>query len=282
MGNALTANNSTSLDLVLEKLYQDRGYDFRDYKHGTITRRLARRLHATGTTTYPEYIQFLDSHPEEYTRLIDYLTIPVSSFFRSPYTFQRVAELVLPELLAYKSSWQKRGLRFWSTACAHGEEAYSIAILLTEFSKNRWQDFNIEIYATDIKRRALREAQVGRYPPKAVEYLPHNTLKNCFTDCGSGYYVVRSNIARMVNFFHFDLTSTTTPPFTELDCVFCCNVLIYWQKQLQERVLQMLYDALATPGYLVLGEVETPTSSFNDKLVCLDSRAKIYKKAAQS
>ena len=60
MGNALTANNSTSLDLVLEKLYQDRGYDFRDYKHGTITRRLARRLHATGTTTYPEYIQFLD------------------------------------------------------------------------------------------------------------------------------------------------------------------------------------------------------------------------------
>lgn len=83
MGNAFAENDSKGLDLVLEKLYRDRGYDFRGYKHGTITRRLARRLHATRTITYLEYMQFLDSHPEEYERLIDYLTIPVQ-FLQKP------------------------------------------------------------------------------------------------------------------------------------------------------------------------------------------------------
>jgi two-component system CheB/CheR fusion protein len=275
-------NDYTSLNLVLEKLYRDRGYDFRDYKYGTITRRLSRRLHANEATTYPEYMQLLDSNPEEYTRLIDDLTISVSSFFRSPYTFQRVTEIVLPELIAYKSSLLKRGLRFWSAACAHGEEAYSVAILLTEFLKNRRQDFNIEIYATDIKRKSLMEAQAGRYPAKAVESLPRNTLNNFFTYCDNGSYLLKSNITQMVNFLYLDLTSTTTSPFMEMDCIFCCNVLIYWQKQLQERVLRMLYSTLATPGYLVLGEAETPTESMRDRLVCLDSQARIYKKVVQS
>jgi len=82
----------------------------------------------------------------------------------------------------------------------------------------------------------------------------------------------------MVSFSYFDLTSTIRQPFVGVDCIFCCNVLIYLQSQLQERVLSMLYDSLATPGYLILGEVETPTSSLNGKLECLDAKAKIYKK----
>ena len=82
----------------------------------------------------------------------------------------------------------------------------------------------------------------------------------------------------MVRFSYFDLTSTAGPPFASMDCIFCCNVLIYLQKQLQEKVLTMLYDSLAVPGYLVLGEVETPTSNFIGKLECLDSKARIYKK----
>ena len=89
---------------------------------------------------------------------------------------------------------------------------------------------------------------------------------------------MRADIRRMVNFSYFDLTSTTQPPFTDVDCIFCCNVLIYLQKQLQEKVLDMVYDSLATPGYLVLGEVETLTSSFSEKLECLDSKARIYRR----
>ncbi len=270
-------SNAIALHALLEKVYQDARHDFREYKRGTVIRRLERRLQATGAKTYLDYMRFLDAHPEEYQRLTDYLTIHVSSFFRSPYTFQQVARLVLPELVSYKTAHKQQKLRFWSTACAGGEEPYSIAILLADFLGNKLQDFNVSIYATDISRHVLDEAPDGLYSPKDVEGLPLAILENYFTSHSEGY-TVNSNIQQMVNFSYFDLVSTKAPPFMSLDCIFCCNILIYLQKQLQERVLEMLYNSLATPGYLILGEVETPTNNMNRKLECLDSQAKIYKK----
>jgi len=281
MASIVTGSDTTALDSLLEKVYRDTGYDFREYKRGTVTRRLERRLHATGAKTYLDYMEFLDAHPEEYQRLADDLIIKVSGFFRSSYTFQRVTRLVLPELTLFKRNRGERKLRLWSTACARGEEPYSIAILLAEFLGNRRQDFNISIYATDISRQALQEAQAGVYPPEDVDGLPSAILKNYFTGYDKGY-VVSSNIRQMVSFSYFDLTSTMRQPFVGVDCIFCCNVLIYLQTQLQERVLNMLYDSLAVPGYLILGEAETPTSSLNGKLECLDSKAKIYKKNEKS
>ncbi len=272
-----TVAYSEALDLLLEKVYRDSGYDFREYKCGTVTRRLQRRLHATGASTYLEYMQFLDSHSEEYQRLADDLAIKVSGFFRSPYAFQQVARLVLPELVACKRDRRQTGLRFWSSACARGEEPYSIAILLDRFLGHRLRDFDISIYASDISMAALKETQAGVYSLKEIRSLPPAILDYYFTRQGEGY-VVGSNIRQMVNFSYFNLVLTKTPPFMNLDCIFCCNILIYLQKQLQERVLGMLYNSLATPGYLILGEVETPTDSLRGRLVCLDARAKIYKK----
>ena len=98
-----------------------------------------------------------------------------------------------------------------------------------------------------------------------------------FTRCGENYEV-KSAIRQMVSFSYFDLTSPLQPPFLNPDCIFCCNILIYLQKQLQERVLEMLYSSLAAPGYLILGEVETLTPGLNGKLECLDTKARIYKK----
>jgi len=277
MENMVAENEATALDLLLERVYRDTGYDFREYKRGTVTRRLERRLYATRTKTYLDYIEFLDVHPEEYHKLADDLTIKVSGFFRSPYTLEQVAGLVLPELVAYKTKQGERELKLWSTACTRGEEPYSIAILLAEFLGDRRQDFDISIYATDISRQALQEAQAGVYSLKDVEGLTPTVLESYFTRYDKGY-VVSSNIKQMVSFSYFDLTSPTRQPFVNLDCIFCCNVLIYLQSQLQERVLSMLYDSLATPGYLILGEVETLTSNLNKKLECLDNKAKIYKK----
>ncbi len=276
MENTATESNAKALNLLLEKVHRDGGYDFRDYKRGTVTRRLERRLHATGAKTYRDYMVFLDTHPEEYHRLADDLTIKVSGFFRSPDTFQQTARLVLPQLASDKINRGKHSLRFWSTACARGEEPYSIAILLAEFLENKLEDFEISIYATDIDRQALEEARAGVYSLKDVESLPHGILEGYFTRRGEGY-MVRADMRQMVSFSCFDLTSTT-PPFVNIDCIFCCNVLIYLQSQLQERLLSMLYDSLATPGYLILGEVETPPGSLNGKLECLDSKARIYKK----
>ncbi len=277
MKNTVADSNTMALDLLLEKVYRDSGHDFREYKRGTVTRRLQRRLYATGAGTYREYMRFLDTHSEEYHRLADDLTIKVSGFFRSPYTFWQVARLVLPELVADKRDRRERGLRFWSTACARGEEPYSIAILLAEFLGDRLPGSNVQIYATDISTDALMGAQAGLYSPKEIENPSPVILENYFTHQGEGY-AVNSDIRQMVNFSYFDLVSTDTPPFMNLDCIFCCNILIYLQKQLQERVLGMLYNSLATPGYLVLGEVEMLTDNLRGRLECLDIKAKIYKK----
>ncbi|MFQ6122338.1 MAG: CheR family methyltransferase [Dehalococcoidales bacterium] len=269
------------LDVLLEKVHRCGGYDFRGYKRGTVMRRLERRLQATGSKTYLDYMHYLDTHPEEYQKFAEYLTIKVSGFFRSPYTFHQVAGLVLPELVSYKKRRGERSLRFWSAACARGEEPYSIAIMLAEFLGQQRRNFDISIYATDISRQALKEVQAGIYSSDDVENLPSNILETYFTRRGEGYEV-RSDIRQMVNFSCVDLTATIRQSLLDLDCIFCCNVLIYLQRQLQDRVLGMLYDSLTTPGYLVLGEMETPTGNLCGKLECLDSKAKIYKKKVRT
>jgi len=257
-------------------VHREGGYDFRDYKHGTVVRRLERRLCATGVGTYRDYMLFLDEHPEEYQKLAEDLTIKTSGFFRSQHTFQKVAGLVLPELVSRKRERGERSLRFWSAACARGEEPYSIAILLAEFLGQR-HDFAVLIYASDVSRQALQDAQAGKYSVESVKGLSEAIRRKYFIRCGEGYQV-GSDIRRMVSFQRFDLASTIPQSFGNPDCIFCCNVLIYLQRQLQERVLGRLYGSLASPGYLVLGEVETPAGNLHGKLECLDSRAKIYRK----
>ncbi len=276
MESTVTENAAPALDWLLEKVYQHGGYDFRQYKRGMVTRRLQRRLYAVGVSTFREYLPFLDTHPEEYQRIADDLTIKVSGFFRSPYAFQQIAWLVLPSLVSDNVTRKERGLRFWSAACARGEEPYSIAMLLAQSLGET--DLNVSIYATDISHPALQEATAGIYSPRDVAGLAPAVLEKYFIG-RSGCYEVRADIKQMVSFSYFDLATTTLPPFTNLDGIFCCNVLIYLQAPLQERVLSMLYDALATPGYVVLGEAETPTTRLRERLVCLDTKAKIYKKA---
>ncbi len=117
MASMFTENDTTALDSLLEKVYQDSGWDFREYKRGTVTRRLERRLRATGTVTHLNYMQFLDAHPEEYQRLAEDLTIKTSGFLRSPHAFQQLDRAVLPELVADKRRRGEQRLRIWSTAC---------------------------------------------------------------------------------------------------------------------------------------------------------------------
>ena len=273
----MTKNTNDTLGMLLRKVYHDGGYDFRDYKDGTVRRRLERRLQAIGIKTSLDYIPFLDAHPEEYERLAHTLTIAVSGFFRSHYTFKQLERLVLPELLSRKISKGSDRLRFWSTACARGEEPYSLAITLANFLGNRLRDFDVQIYASDINRQLLKEARAGIYSPREVASLPPKILENYFTPHAKGY-MTSTRIGDMVHFSSFDLTRAAKPPARELDCILCCNVLIYLQKKLQARLLGRLYEALANSGYLVLGEVETPTDNLLGKLKCLDGKAKIYQK----
>lgn len=277
MEGNVTEHQEAVLDVLLEKVYRGSGYDFREYRRGTVARRLERRMLATGIRTYFDYMHFLDSHPEEYERFADYLTIKVSRFFRSTYTFQQMTALVLPELLLGKKRRGEYGLNFWSAGCAHGEEPHSMAIMLADFLGGARFRYDIAVYASDVSYLDLDGLRSGVYPASDVEDLPHSILDKYFVFDGRNYEV-RADIRQMVRFFNFDLTSRDGPPLPGMDCIFCCNVLIYFERQLQERVLEKLYRSLAVPGYLVLGEVETPTTALLTKLECLDSKAKIYKK----
>jgi len=120
-------NNAAVLDLLIDKVYQDGGCDFREYKRSTVKRRLETILHATGSKTCPDYMQFPNIHPEEYYQLAEGLTIKVIDFFRSLYTFAQVANLVIPEVVSHKRIQGRHSLRFRSAACARGEEPYSLA-----------------------------------------------------------------------------------------------------------------------------------------------------------
>jgi two-component system CheB/CheR fusion protein len=141
--SAVVECGPVSLISLLEKVYREAGYDFRGYKRATVNRRLERRLHATGTWTYLEYMRFLDAHPEEYQRLADELSIQTSDFFRNRGCFEQLTGRVLPELIAGKEAGGQRKMVFWSAACARGEEPYSIAMLLEGYLGRRRRDFEI-------------------------------------------------------------------------------------------------------------------------------------------
>lgn len=277
MESKVTEHQKAALDILLEKVYRDSGHDFRDYKRGTVARRLERRMLAAGVESYIDYMYFLDSHPEEYDRFVNYLTIKVSRFFRSPYTFRQIGAYVLPEMLSYKAKRMDFNLKFWSAGCARGEEPYSIAIMLADFLGGDRADYDIDIYASDIGYLDLKRLRSGIFAAAEVEDLPRSILDRHFIPYGEEYEVM-PDIRHMVHFFHLDLAATDAQVLPEMDCIFCCNVLIYFQRQLQERVLDRLYHSLATPGYLVLGEVETPTITLLQKMECVDNKAKIYKK----
>ena len=156
-------HDNVALDALLEKVHREGGYDFREYKRGTVMRRLGRMLHASGTETYMSYMDFLDDNHEEYHRLARDITIKASGFFRNQWAFQQLWKLVFPELISRKWKQGERKLRFWSTACAGGEEPYSIAMALAQYMGPGLHDFDVTINATDIDQEALREAQAGIY-----------------------------------------------------------------------------------------------------------------------
>ena len=271
------AKSKTELDFLLEKVHEDAGFDFRNHRRNMLVRRLERRLHALNLKSVPAYIRYLDTHPDEYRKFVEYLTIKVSGFCRCPQTFEQLARLVLPEIVAYKKSRGERALKFWSAACARGEETYSIAILLDQYLGDNKSDFDVAVYGSDISHKVLGAAREGIYFAEDINGFPEEMRRRFFTQHGKGY-LVTPDIRKLVDFAHFDLTSAAPLPVKNPDCIFCCNVLIYWQRELQAEVLGRLCEALATPGYLVLGEVETPTSNVSHRLVCLDNKAKIYKK----
>jgi two-component system CheB/CheR fusion protein len=265
-----------ALRAFLDQLRVRSGIDFNSYKTPTIMRRLQRRMVATGCARLTDYIRFLQKNPDEYQRLVSNFLIKVTEFFRDPELFTYLREGILP-IVIEEARQRGNELRFWSAGCATGEEAYSLAILVSDVLGEELPDFNVRIFATDLDDDAISFARRGIYPAAALANLPPNLIERYFTR-SNGDYEVRKQVRALTIFGQHDLGQRA--PFPRIDLELCRNVLIYFTPELQKRALQLFTFSLRDGGYLVLGKSET-TSPLSDYFTIEQPQLKVYRRQGE-
>ncbi len=264
------ALESDALRDVLTLLRLRTKHDFANYKHGTVLRRIARRMHVHGIGTMREYAKFLRESPEESALLLNELLISVTSFFRDPDAYAVVERRVAPELVASKQPPDY--VRAWVAGCATGEEAYSVAILLAEAAARAPAAPPIQVFGSDLDERAIAIAREGVYTQADVADVSEERLRRFFTRDGARYRV-RRELRELVLFAHHDVIRD--PPFSHLDLIVCRNVLIYLNRSAQLRLLETFHFALRPGGYLFLGGAETAEAA-DDLFAPFDKAAHVY------
>lgn len=240
-----------TLRTLLQRVMRHARVDFSGYKESTVWRRILRRMVSNRVHTMEEYLLLTEKNPEELNQLCKEILISVTSFFRDPKAFEMLRE-PLAELLAQKLPGEE--IRIWIAGCATGEEAYSIAILVTELLGSALPDYRVQIFATDIDLNAMAIARRGVYPESALAEIDKRLLERYFVR-REGSYEVSKFLRDLVVFARQDLVQD--PPFLRLDLITCRNVLIYFQNVLQDQVLSTFHYALRPRGLLFLGKSET-------------------------
>ncbi len=258
---------------IFQKLSDAFGIDFSQYKDGTIFRRLERRMMMRSVADMSEYAELLEGDPEEVDHLYRDLLIDVTSFFRNPDAFSYLAETAIPDLLAQHP--ENEEFRVWSVACASGEEAYSIAMILDEVMSSRSLKRGVRIFATDIHKSSLKTASAGYYSKEKLVDVSPERLERYFYRTGADGWTVRPNIRRMITFAPHNILSD--PPFLHMHLISCRNMLIYLEKSAQIEVLTRFSAALEQRGILFLGSSESVLDTQTEFLT-VDSRLKIYRK----
>src|SRR5258706_2637669 len=261
-----------TLDAFLLDLRVQSGLDFTQYKKPTIVRRLQQRMVATNCEQLADYFAYVRAHPEEYRLLVQSFLINVTEFFRDPEVFTALRE-ELTNLLAYARS-HGRTLRCCSAGCASGEEAYSLAILVTEALGSDLEQFQVRIFATDADPEAIAFARRGIYAVSAFAEVPEDLITHYFTR-DEDHYTVKKSLRSLLVFGQHDLSQRA--PFPQLDLVLCRNVLIYFTPELQEQALQLFAYSLREGGLLVLGKAEAP-STLARYFQIQHKQAKIYRR----
>ncbi len=242
------------------------------YKPKCLRRRVHVRMRAVGAHTYAEYRDVLARSPGERERLHDALTINVTRFYRNPETWDALRARVLPGLVRRPGP-----VRAWSAGCASGEEAHTIAMAWAEGAGAAALE-RLTVDATDIDRASLARARAGRYRKEALAELPAGWAERWFRE-EEGEWVVDPRLHARVRVAAGDLTAAP-PPARAYDLVCCRNVVIYFEKALQERLFAGFAEALVPGGILVLGKVETLVGPARERLELVDVRERIYRRPA--
>ncbi len=260
------------LQHIIDILERFENIDFTQYKSSTLTRRIQRRCLIAGHENLGDYIHRLEASEKERHTLRNDLLITVTRFFRDKEAWQYLEHSVLPNII--ERAVPNQPIRIWVTACATGEEAYSMAILLREMLDHAKIDVQAKIFATDIDPIALNKASAGIYPASALSTVSEAQLERFFVPKNDGFEVSRS-LREMIIFASHNLTRDVA--FTQMDLVSCRNVLIYMQPKLQNYVIRNLHFALKKDSILFLGESEN-LGELEDEFDTLSSRWKIYQK----
>jgi chemotaxis protein methyltransferase CheR len=265
---------SLELSLLLEGIYRRYGYDFREYAPASLRRRVRRRMDGEHLSSISALLAKLLHDPMCMERLLLDLSINVTAMFRDPTFYGALRDKVVPLLRTYPFS------RIWVAGCSTGEEVYSLAILLEEegvYDRAR-------VYATDINEAVLERARNGVFPLEKMRQYTQNYIKAGGTRSFSEYYVAaydgaqfsRSLIENVV-FAQHNLVSDRS--FNEFNVILCRNVMIYFDKSLQDRVHELFYESLAMFGVLALGHKESITfSPYESRFEELDRDERLYRK----
>ena len=237
---------------ILLILQQRTGHDFRHYKRATVLRRIERRLQVRGLPDVMAYRNYLEQHGEEAQALLQDMLISVTNFFRDRAAFEALERDVVPQI--FQEAKENEQVRAWSVGCATGEEAYSIAMLLADQNDLLGKPRSIQVFASDIDERAIAAARTGRYPGSILTDVAPTRLRQYF-DRQDEHFCVKREIREKVLFAIHNIMQD--PPFSQLHLVSCRNLLIYLDRDVQAKVLEILHYALHPNGYLFLGTAES-------------------------
>ncbi|HVV84264.1 MAG TPA: CheR family methyltransferase [Kofleriaceae bacterium] len=262
------------LGLLLDAIYRKYHYDFRAYSEASLRRRITAALAHFQCGTISRLQERVLREPRLFSELLGFLTVQVSDMFRDPIYFRAIREVVVPYLQTYAA------LKLWVAGCSTGEEAYAFAILLAE---EGLLDRTL-IYATDINPESLRIAQAGVYDAERIPRFSANYLAAGgrgsladYYEAGYGGAVMQRRLKQAIVFSDHSLATDTV--FAEVQLASCRNVLIYFEKELQERALRLLRDSLCHKGFLGLAVKETLRfTTLADEFVELVPDARIYQR----
>jgi chemotaxis methyl-accepting protein methylase/PAS domain-containing protein len=247
------------------------GHDFSLYKQNTLMRRIEKRMAILQIGSKADYATFLRSNPQEIDLLFRELLIRVTNFFRDGEAYEIVKEKALP--LLFKDLPPEQPVRIWVPACSTGEEAYSVAIIVQEYIGTLKQKYSVQIFATDIDKDAIDMARTGLYPEGITVDVSPERMNRFFTK-KAATYKVKEEIRKMIVFAVQNIIRD--PPFTKLQMISCRNVLIYFDAELQKKVLPIFHYALKPGGILHLGASET-IGDHADMFSVVDRKWKIFR-----
>ena len=271
----ISENESIEFDLLIEAIYKKYGYDFRNYAKPTLKRRIQNKLSSTGIDSISSMQHRVLYDKKFFESVLIDLTVNVTEMFRDPSFYRAVRENVIPILKKYPF------LKIWHAGCSTGEEVYSMAILLEEEGLLA----RTTLYATDIDEKVLRKAKEGIYPLDKIREYTSNYQKAGGTEAFSDYYTAKyeavimdSALKKKIVFSQHNLV--TGKAFSEMNMIVCRNVIIYFDKELQNRVLSLFNESLIEKGVLCLGSKESVqfTTSKNH-FIELVGKEKIYQKS---